>query len=340
MHRFGIVVFRYLVFGLVILGQFSLGGCNAFQTKASRVDTNQTNVNQKNRNQTDADQKEIRISLVGDIMLSRAVQEYLDAYGYDYPYENVKGILWEDDISIGNLECPITNQTSNANKSKRFLFKADIENAAALKRAGFDVLNLANNHTMDYLSEGLEDTMLHLEGAGLDYFGIARKNEEKYSYIFEKDSVRVGFLAYSNFPAEGYFYNENKVDIQYISGMDLDKLEEDLNNMQADVKIVYFHWGIEFEKYRSDRQAQLAHFAIDAGADFVLGTHPHVIQNHEMYKNKHIYYSLGNFVFDKQIPHGTDRGLMLLLSVDKEGIKDVKEVEYKIEKARVELPDK
>ena len=101
---------------------------------------------------TDPGQDELVITIVGDIMLSRGLLGYLDEYGYDYPYEDVKEFFLNDDLTVGNLECPITDRDSAADKTKRFVFRADAENAAALKRAGFDCLNLANNHSMDYLS--------------------------------------------------------------------------------------------------------------------------------------------------------------------------------------------
>ena len=102
-----------------------------------------------------AGQREFVISIVGDIMLSRNVQSALDKNGYDYPYEEVSPYFLKDDLTIGNLECPITDAGNAANKEKRFIFRADYENAAALSRAGFDCLNLANNHSMDYLGTGL-----------------------------------------------------------------------------------------------------------------------------------------------------------------------------------------
>ena len=134
---------------------------------------------------------EITISFVGDIMLSRGVQSYLEEFGYDYPYEDVRDLFLQDDLTVGNLECPITDYENAANKAKRFLFKADAENASALKRAGFDCLNLANNHTMDYTSPGLLDTMTHLEANGLDYVGASENAASKKPYIFEKNGIRV-----------------------------------------------------------------------------------------------------------------------------------------------------
>lgn len=278
---------------------------------------------------------EITISLTGDIMLSRGVQRYLEEYGYDYPYEDVSELFLQDDLTIGNLECPITDNGNNANKAKRFLFKADKDNAAALKRAGFDCLNLANNHTMDYMSSGLHDTMACLDEQGLAYVGASENAALKKPYIFEKHGIRVGVLAYSALPAEGYFFNKDKPTIQYISTMDFSGMEEDIAEAECDFLIIYFHWGIEYQPYKSDTQELIAKKAIDSGADFVVGAHPHVLQEPELYKDKYIYYSLGNFIFDKQIPPGTDETMILQLTLDHQGVVSVKEIPAVIKKGWV-----
>lgn len=278
---------------------------------------------------------EITISLTGDIMLSRGVQRYLEEYGYDYPYEDVSELFLQDDLTIGNLECPITDNGNNANKAKRFLFKADKDNAAALKRAGFDCLNLANNHTMDYMSSGLHDTMACLDEQGLAYVGASENAALKKPYIFEKHGIRVGVLAYSALPAEGYFFNKDKPTIQYISTMDFSGMEEDIAEAECDFLIIYFHWGIEYQPYKSDTQELIAKKAIDSGADFVVGAHPHVLQEPELYKDKYIYYSLGNFIFDKQIPPGTDETMILQLTLDHQGLVSVKEIPAVIKKGRI-----
>lgn len=283
----------------------------------------------------------VTISFAGDIMLSRGVEKYLTEYGYDYPYEDVQSLFLKDDLTVANLECPITDSKNAAGKAKRVVFKADSENAPALKRAGFDCLVLANNHSMDYLSRGLLDTMENLEQSGLRTAGASRRGDSPSldsAYIFEKNGIRVGILAYSAFPPEGYFYSGSKPSIRYVSTMDLSAMEKDIAAMRSelgcDFTITYFHWGIEYRRYKSDKQALIARTAIDAGADFVVGTHPHVVQGTELYKGKHIYYSLGNFVFDRQISPGTDEGLILQITVGKKGLKNVKEIPVKITRGK------
>ena len=281
--------------------------------------------------------KSIELTIVGDIMLSRGVDSYIKKRGYDHLYENMKDIFLEDDLTIVNLECPITEYSRGANKASRFVFKASADNAKAMKKAGIDLCDLANNHTMDYRSEGLKDTMDELVRAGISYVGAGENAGEDMSYIFEKDGFRLGILAYSIFPPEGFVFNADKANINYLldyDGNKSDKIKTELENMKADFKIVYFHWGIEYERFASNMQKNLARYAIDNGADFVVGAHPHVIQESEVYKDKYIYYSLGNCIFDKQIQRGTDEGLMLRISIDKKNNVNIEERKFKINKGQ------
>lgn len=282
----------------------------------------------------------IELTFAGDIMLSRGLDKYLNEKGYDYPYENVKDIFLSDDLTIENLECPITSYGRGANKAKRFVFKANSENAFAMKRAGIDLCDLANNHTMDYRSEGLGDTMDVLTKAGIAYVGAGENASSNMSYIFEKNGYKVGILAYSLFPPEGMVYNENNPNINYLSEFEdlkSERVKTDLKKLKADFKIVYFHWGVEYEPFARDMQKKLARDTIDGGADFVVGTHPHVIQGSEVYNGKYIYYSIGNCVFDKQIQKGTDEGMLLRVNIGKNKSVNIKEQRFKIKKGRPEL---
>lgn len=270
-------------------------------------------------------------------MLSRGVQEWIEDYGYEYPYEQVKQYFLEDDLTIGNLECPITETKRAADKTKRFLFRADPQNAKALKYAGFDCMNLANNHTMDFLSQGLKDTMFYLRECGIESVGAAENAHSHKPYVFEKNGVRIGLWAYSAFPPEGFFFQGEEETVRYISTMDLSALETDLKTLEClecDVKIVYFHWGREYQPYISEQQETLAKKAVDYGADFVVGSHPHVLQEAGEYKGVPIYYSLGNFVFDRQIPSGTDKSVILQIVAGRDGIEKIREIPVEIRKGQ------
>ena len=279
----------------------------------------------------------INLTIVGDVMLSRGVEKYLKEEGYDYPYKNLKDIFLLDDLTVINLECPITDYGRGADKSSRIVFKAESENVPAMKNAGIDLCNLANNHTMDYRSEGLSDTMTELNKGGIDFLGAGKDSKCNMNYIYEKDGFKIGIIAYTMFPPEGFVYNENKTTVNYLlefGDLKTDRIKADLENLNTDFKIIYFHWGVEFEPFSGELQKELARKAIDSGADFVVGAHPHVIQESEIYKGKYIYYSLGNCIFDRQIPKGTDEGLLLSVKINRNKDVIVEERKFNIIKAQ------
>ncbi|HHV28087.1 CapA family protein [Acetivibrio mesophilus] len=272
----------------------------------------------------------VKIVFVGDILLARGVGEKIETNGYEYPYDNIKRILKDSDITIGNLECAISSRGTPALKKESLLFRAAPENAAALKEAGFDVLNLANNHTMDFGREGLMDTVDFINSAGIKTFGAGKNRETagKPLYIKVKGTV-VGFLGFSAFPSEGYFFLEDQPDVAQV---DIESLGEEVKTAKenCDVLIVSFHWGKEFDFYPVESQKSAAHIALDNGADIIIGHHPHVLQGVEIYNGKPIFYSLGNFVFDRQIPRGTDETVMLKVEIEKSKIGKIELVPLKI----------
>lgn len=341
----------YALVGSVLLPVVTACGKSMLPGNLGLLDVSEVQVNSESRVNTEtpvntetwvnteppAKQEEVVLSFVGDIMLSRGVQQYLDENGYQYPYEEVQQVFLQDDFTIGNLECPITEYEFGANKEKRFVFRGDTENAKALKDAGFDCLNLANNHSMDYLSNGLGETIEHLTGEDIIVVGAGMDASCPNGCILEKNGMRIGILAFSIFPSEGFFYNANEPTVSYVSDYNLEDIREKIETLDATFKIVYFHWGVEYRPYHSEMQERYAHFAIDSGADFVVGAHPHVLQDVEYYKDKPIYYSLGNFVFDKQIQEGTDKTVILQLHLENNEIKDLVELPATIERGRVRM---
>lgn len=266
--------------------------------------------------------QEVVISVAGDILLDRGVANAIRQNGPAYPYEGVARLFNQDDITVANLECPLTMVDGGAMKAKRFVFKADPLSADTLKAAGVDALMLANNHTMDYLSEGLADTMKALDSAGLLYAGAGQSGDDIRPCFIERNGVRIGILSYSSLPPEGFMYDDSSATIAYARAGFLDDLRSEVTNAAAecDFLMVYFHWGTEYRHDVSDLQIEIAHAAVDSGASAVVGSHPHVLQGIETYKGVPIYYSIGNFVFDKQIPEGTDEAVILQFTVGKKGI--------------------
>jgi len=196
--------------------------------------------------------------------------------GFAYYFKNVYGILSKDDVTIANLETTFTD--SNDKAEKQFNFKSSSDYAKALTLGSIEGVNISNNHIYDYKEKGFLDTKLALEKEKVNYFGEGSKWTTKIK------NQSFGFLGYRGWSLDKGF---------------LDKLKGDIMQLKktSSVVIINFHWGAENAYYPADAQKKLAHFAIDNGADIILGHHPHVIEGIEQYKNRIIAYSLGNFCF-------------------------------------------
>lgn len=196
---------------------------------------------------------------------------------YSYFFKGVKSVFENDDLSIVNLETTFT--TSNTKRVKEFNFKGDPSYTNILLDGDVEVVNLANNHTYDYGNQGYNDTVDNLDKASIGYYG------NNIYLIKEVKGVRIGFAGFTGF-------NDTKsTEVQISEAL---KYFDEKN---VDIKIVSFHWGIERDNYFNDKQETLGRFAIDQGANLVIGHHPHVLQGIEEYKDSYIVYSLGNFVF-------------------------------------------
>lgn len=239
----------------------------------------------------------LRISAVGDIMLGGTAEPVMEENGYDYPFQQVKAYLKKSDIVIGNLEGPLTD-AEVSHDDKPYVFKTPPDKVApALKRAGFNLLNLANNHIMDFGVTGLQDTLDALKQAGIASVGAGKNLASvRQGTILEKHGQRIGFLSYSLTFPEAYWADTHKPGTAF--GHET-QIREDVARLKqrCDLVLVSFHWGGEKTEELRDYQPLLAHAAIDSGAVAVLGHHPHVLQAVEQYHGGIIFYSLGNFTF-------------------------------------------
>jgi poly-gamma-glutamate synthesis protein (capsule biosynthesis protein) len=284
--------------------------------------------------------QEVSLIAIGDILLDRGVRREIVDHGYDYPYLKVKKLLSSADITFGNLECPISDRGNPVFKRPDIIFRADKENARELKKAGFDILNLANNHSMDYGSIALMDTIEVLEKNNITPLGAGQNKASAHEPVFiNKKGLRIGFLGYSIFPPEGYVSLDDKPDV---SKTDMDTIVGEINaaKQQCDFLTVSFHWGTEYEFYAGEMQKQYAHTAVDSGADLILGHHPHVLQELEWYKDKLILYSLGNFIFDRQIQPGTDETAIAKIIIQDKKIKSVEFIPIQIVNSQPKRADK
>ena len=203
--------------------------------------------------------------------------KYDEVGDFNYFFENVKSVFEEDDLTIVNFEGTLTDSTIR--EDKQFAFKADKSYAEILTDGFVEAANLANNHSKDYGEQSYNDTMDALDEAGITNFGYDRVAIKKVK------GIKVGLVG-TYVLADGLGVKDS-----------MEKNIQDLKDEGAQVIIASFHWGEEKAEYPNDVQLKLAHAAIDAGADLVLGHHPHVLQGIEQYKGKNIVYSLGNFCF-------------------------------------------
>jgi poly-gamma-glutamate synthesis protein (capsule biosynthesis protein) len=252
---------------------------------------------------------EVSLIAVGDNMLSRDVARKINAHGVDYPYDKTRDYLTNADITFGNLETPITPGPSVPVSS--LTFHSDPKVVPGLSRAGFDIFSLANNHTPNYGQGGLLDTFKYLTEAGIKYVGAGKNAEEAEAPVFmETRGIKFAFLAYNDTDVvpDSYGATSTRAGTNFMSTTKVQKAVQEAKK-EADIVIVSMHSGIEYTATPDSSQKNFAHAAIDAGADIVIGHHPHVAQTLEKYNGKFIIYSLGNFVFDQMWSTQTQQGM-------------------------------
>lgn len=257
---------------------------SSVEVKKLVIDTDKKSDKKKGKNSS-KESTSITISSMGDCTLgtdenfdkSTSLNAYYNEYGADYFFKNVRSILEADDLSIVNFEGTLTEETSRADKT--FAFKAPAEYASILSGSSVEAANVANNHSKDYGTKSLEDTITNLINAGIAPFGYENV------VVLDVKGIKVGLTGIYELAEHEKKATQVKQNIQA------------LKDAGAQIIIVNFHWGVEKEYTPNSTQKELAHLAIDEGADLVIGHHPHVLEGIEKYKGKYIAYSLGNFCF-------------------------------------------
>lgn len=241
-------------------------------------------------------ERTVTLAAVGDVFFCRGVEEQIEEKGIDYLFESTTEILSACDLAFCNLECVLS--TRGTPMDKRFLFRADPSCANVLSTAGFDVVCVANNHTIDFGYEALLDTVNAVENAGMISVGtqIAESGDTGARFV-ERNGLTIGFLALSDFA-----YDSEKTPGGYpvVMLFDPDNLAGQVSEAKSrcDVLVVSMHWGVDYIPFFTERQQAIGEMCIDNGADLVLGHHPHVLQDVVLYEGKPIVYSMGGFVWD------------------------------------------
>ncbi|WIV12219.1 CapA family protein [Proteiniborus sp. MB09-C3] len=268
-----------------------------------------------------AGKNSVTISLAGDMLLGDSVGNHIDKHGVDYPWENVKEILLDSDLSLVNMECTVG--TAGEPQDKQYTYRAKPETLKGLVNAGINGVSLANNHSLDFGRECFVETLDNLENYNIKYVGGGKDIKAAYEpAIWEINGVNVGFIGFSRVtPHVDWYATENRAGIS--NGYDsnaknmLQAVQQAKENV--DFLIVSLHWGTEQADYPRDNDVAIAKELIDSGADCIMGHHPHVLQGIEFYKNRPIVYSLGNFVFGAK-GERTTQTMIFNMEINKDGI--------------------
>jgi hypothetical protein len=300
---------------LVVLFVLITAGAAAFLIPKKSVSPHQTNPPAQIEDPK-PEAKGTTLFFAGDIMLSRNVANKMyQAQDFTLPFRNVADITKNADIAFANLESPF-NDTGSHFIDGSLVFNADPKSVEGLKFAGFDILSTANNHSMDQGQKGLEYTLNLLNQNQIIPSGTSSPSIALVEPVIQHNDILFGFLSYSYtaYNDGGKSKSPNIKDANDLTGLKQDILA--MKGHTADVVIVSMHAGTEYKRTPNPSQIDFAHAAIDAGADLVIGHHPHWIQTVEKYKDKWIFYSLGNFVFDQMWSQDTREGLTLLATFE------------------------
>lgn len=224
----------------------------------------------------------VRLSVAGDVMLGRAVESWFSKTTMEDAYKDAKEAFSDSEMGFVNLESVLTEVEPST--GKEIHFKGSSDRTDVLQFVGVTHVSVANNHVDDYGKSGWTDSVQNVKDADIEPVGGYR-NDGAIVYT-QREGKTFAFVAYDD--------TIFRVDESVLAEQVAEAAEH------SDVVVVSFHWGGEYGHEASRRQVALAHHAIDAGADLVLGTHPHVLQGIEMYGSGLILYSLGNFVFDQE----------------------------------------
>ncbi len=235
------------------------------------------------------------ILCMGDLLVVREAEEQLEVNGEDYPFEKIEDEFRKYDVVFANFEMSITYRGS-VHPRKPYTFRLHPDNASYFKELKIDVVSIANNHILDYGNPGLFDTMSFLGEWGVKYSGAGKNLDvARKPAVLNKNGTDVLFLSYCERPPSDFYATENSpgtapMNIKYI--IEDVKRHKKANN----IVLVSLHWGIEHDDFPRKYQVTVAHSIIDAGADGIIGHHPHVPQGIEIYNGKPIIYSLGNAI--------------------------------------------
>ena len=260
------------------------------------------------------EEPEITLTFSGDTMFDWQLRPVIQSKGADYPFQHVKPEIEKADYSFVNLESAFTTREKKY-PGQLFWIKSDPSTLQAIKNTGYDIVNIGNNHTLDYYQDGLLDTISHVEKIGLPYIGAGKNASDAYT---ARDVTIKGkkfkFISFVRFmPDSAWVATNDKPGIA--NGYDLNLVTKTIKEQKkdADYMIVYMHWGVEKTNRPADYQKEYVQKMVEAGANAIVGSHPHWLQGFEYYNKVPVAYSLGNFLFPDYVTgHSAETGVLTL----------------------------
>lgn len=270
----------------------------------------------------------VRIFFAGDILLDRGVRKRLSHEPLDSLLAPMRPVMQTADFCIGNLECPVTEIVEPIHK--KYVFRGDTAGLGSLKRAGFTHLIMANNHSYDQGRSGMKDTYDNLIRYGISPVGFgASQSSACEPVLIQKNGLTIALFSSVILNLEGWMYFRDSAGICQATAEDLaERISKYKKAHEAHLVVVSLHWGVEFQLFPHRIQRGQALLLTEAGADLIVGHHPHVVQDNDKYPGKFIYYSLGNFIFDQDFTPA-NQGLALVAEWDGE-ILSIREIKFDI----------
>ena len=264
----------------------------------------------------------------GDMLFDRSVRTTIEQKGGDFIFSCMDPVLSKASLVVANLEGPITDnpsvsQASAPGDGNNYTFTQPTITGPLLYAHNVRLVNIGNNHMLNFSRPGLLQTKSYLDAAGVGYFGDPDALEADKVARITVGGVNFSFVNWSDWTSDNTDHTVAQVRAEAKSGR---------------VVVVYTHWGIEYAPSSTPRMQALAHQFVDAGASIVIGSHPHVVEEHERYHGVDIYYSLGNFIFDQFWEPAVDHGLMLDVGFSWAGVASVREIPIVIGRDRRPCP--
>jgi poly-gamma-glutamate capsule biosynthesis protein CapA/YwtB (metallophosphatase superfamily) len=258
-------------------------------------------------------EKKISIVFGGDVMLDRGIRKEIEKKGLPYLTDNLSPVFRQADFTIVNLECPATE--INAPETKRFVFRAEPRWLKTLKESGVTHCIVANNHSYDHGRAGLISTAENLVKNDLIPVGYGTTQRKACEPVFlEKNGIKIALFSSVTLPLEAWMYLEETPGMCQASIDDLVTAIATLKKKSPETHVVVsLHWGLEYQMYPTPIQQSQARQLVEAGADAIIGHHPHVIQSYESINSKPVFYSIGNLIFDNPDPK-THQGILVKLN--------------------------